>query len=143
MGLMLFGGHKGNRALHPLKKSSLPVYKIKGDAAFNTEVYLERVNFYDFTKLTLCEKRQRVFERNPYAADYIPLHNFMSSNFENIEEEALAWIEKPNPKWAAIDPETTPDNCADWPCTGPENVAMKFEQTTYTPNGDLTEDASF
>jgi hypothetical protein len=54
------------------------------------------------------------------------MHNFKNTRFENIEEAALAWIEEPNPKWAATDPLTTPDNCADWPCTGPENIVLKF-----------------
>jgi hypothetical protein len=54
MGFMLFGGHLGSRALHPQKKSSLPVFKIKSYATFNTEVFLDKVNFSDFAAVTRC-----------------------------------------------------------------------------------------
>lgn len=120
----------------------MPTYKLKGDAAFNTEVHLENVKFSGFSASTRCESKQHVFARNPYAAEYIPTHNFKKTNFENVEHDALAWIEKPDPFWAAIDPLTTPDNCGDWPCTGPENAVLKFQETTYS-GGDLVDETTF
>jgi hypothetical protein len=143
MGLMLFGGHEGHRPLHPIKESSLPVFKIKGNASFNTEVFLDKTNFSDFAAVTKCGVKQHMIKRNPFAADYIPLHNFKRTHFTNIESDAFAFIAEPNPKWAAVDPLTTPDNCGNWPCTGPENVALKFEQTTYTASSSLNEDTTF
>jgi hypothetical protein len=50
-------------------------------------------------------------------------------DFENIHEDALIWIEKPNKRWAAADPQTTPDNCGNWPCTAPNNILLKFSNT--------------
>ena len=35
---MLFGGHRGGKALHPETASSLPIYKIKTWGTFNIEV---------------------------------------------------------------------------------------------------------
>jgi hypothetical protein len=70
------------------------------------------------------------------------LHNFKKSNFANIEEDAFAWIEKPKESWAAIDPLITPSNCGDWPCTAPENVVLKFEETTYSAGNSLEEEST-
>lgn len=70
------------------------------------------------------------------------MHRFNKAHFENVEEAALAWIEKPNPNWAAVDPLVTPSNCGDWPCTAPENVVLKFDDTTYAAGG-LAADPSF
>ena len=71
------------------------------------------------------------------------MHRFSETHFANIEDAALAWIEKPNPKWAASDPLVTADNCGNWTCTAPENVVLKFEDTTYTAGGLEADDASF
>jgi hypothetical protein len=68
------------------------VYKIKGNAAFNTEVFLENVKVSGFSAITRCSSKQSVLMRNKYAADFIPLHNFKKTTFENVEHNALAWI---------------------------------------------------
>lgn len=133
LGFMLFGGSENGKALHPQKQSSLPISKIKSYGAFAAEVEVDNVQFIDFADETRCGARQRVFERNPTAADYIPLHKFTNIKFQNVASDAMAWIEKPNPAWAADenDPHSSPDNCGNWPCTAPENVVLKFEGTTY------------
>jgi len=55
----------------------------------------------------------------------------------------MAWIEKPNPGWAAEKPMESPSNCGNWPCTAPENVVLAFKETTYESNSELDEDANF
>jgi hypothetical protein len=55
----------------------------------------------------------------------IPLHYFNNIKFVNVTEEALVWIEKPNPAWA------NPTDCHEWPCTGPENVVLKFKASSF------------
>lgn len=66
-----------------------------------------------------------MIQRNPYASDYIPMHKFMSSTFDNVNEAAVAYINDPNPGWA------NPTDCIEWPCTAPENVVLKFENTNF------------
>lgn len=58
-GLMLFGGCRGAKPLHPLKASPLPIYKIKSYGSWGTEVTLTRVNFNDFKsdKTRKCGER--------------------------------------------------------------------------------------
>lgn len=129
MGLMLFGGSQAPKQLHPLKASSLPIYKIKSYATFRMKVELDNVSFTDFTSTPAScpDNRNYVLGRNPYAADYIPMHTFKNTAFTNVDDEARVWLEDPDPRWAATDPLTTPDNCADWPCTAPSNIVLRFE----------------
>ena len=68
-------------------------------------------------------------QRNPYASDYIPIHEFVNTKFNNVHEDAMIWIEDPNPKWA------NPTDCINWPCTAPENVVLKFEGAAF--DGDF------
>jgi hypothetical protein len=130
---MLFGAHQGGKPLHPEKKSSLPISKIKTYGVFNAKVQVHDMEFHNFSETTKCNKAQHVFERNPTSADYIPIHEFSNIKFVNVEADALVWIEDPNPGWA------NPTDCGDWPCTAPENVILKFTGTEYD-SSDLTED---
>ena len=70
MGLMLFGGSQAPKQLHPLKASSLPIYKIKSYATFRMKVELDNVSFTDFTSTPAScpDNRNYVLGRNPYAA---------------------------------------------------------------------------
>jgi hypothetical protein len=73
---MLFGGHRGGKPLHPESGSALPIYSIKSWGTFNIEIDLEDMEFNNFQPTTRCNARQRIFERNSAAADYIPMHMF-------------------------------------------------------------------
>merc|ERR1712110_1387464 len=68
-GYMLATSVGGAKPLHPTKATQLPIYKIKSDAAWGGRVEMYRVNFHNFKAETECGARQRVFGRNPYAAD--------------------------------------------------------------------------
>lgn len=145
-GFMLAVTVAGSKNLHPVKKSEEPLYKIKTNGSFNGEVFVDNVTFKDWTEFGSADcgsREQFIFERNPSAADYIPMHNFDGCTFDNVEEGAFAWIEKPDPAWATTTPLTSPDNCGDYPCTGPENVVLSFKNTQYNNNIDLIEETSF
>lgn len=143
LGFMLFTANEGGRALHPVKQSSLPVYKIKSYGAFGGAVELDSINFNDFEEQTKCGKEQRIIERNPYAADYIPKHTFTNTKFQNVTANTLAWLQDPNPSWAVSNPSESPSNCGNWPCTAPSNIVLSFEGTTFPDSDSLAGDADF
>jgi hypothetical protein len=89
---------------------------------------MDRVNFHNFKAQTACGARQRVFGRNPFAADYTPLQEFSRSTFTDVEDAAMAWFEPSPAGWATI------DDCGEWPCTGPENLVMTFTGTQFAGN---------
>lgn len=142
---MLASANEGSKSLHPVKKSEEPLYKIKSNGAFGGQVFLEDLTFKNFDDTTKapCNDRQSIFERNPSAADYIPMHNFVRTTFDNVEDGAIAWIEEPNPGWATTSPLTSPDNCGDYPCTGPDNVVLSFKDTTENTDLAISANAAF
>ena len=122
-GFMLATAIGGAKPLHPTMKTLLPIHKIKSNASWGGRVEMYRVNFHNFLAETDCGARQSVFGRNPTAADYTPLHEFDQSRFTDVEDAAMAWFEPSPMKWAVI------DDCGEWPCSGPENIMLKFEKT--------------
>lgn len=46
--------------------------------------------------------------------------------FEDVSDDALAFLNDPNPGWA------NPTDCVEWPCTAPENVVMIFDGTSFS-----------
>jgi hypothetical protein len=119
-GFMLFGANQGGKDLHPTMASKLPIYKIKSYGSWGGEVTLTRVNFHNFedAETRKCGKRHTTIQRNPSASDYIPVHKFINTKFTNVSENAVAYINDPNPGWA------NPTDCVEWPCTAPENVVL-------------------
>ena len=91
---MLFGGHRGGKPLHPETASALPIYKIKTWGTFKIEAYLEDIEFNDFQPTTRCNARQRIFERNPHAADYIPMHMLNGVKFNNVDKEGKSLLRR-------------------------------------------------
>ena len=53
------------------------------------------------------------------------MHKFKNTKFNNVSENAVIYINDPNPSWA------NPTDCIEWPCTAPENVVLSFEGTQY------------
>ena len=107
-------------------QSSLPVSKIKSEGAWAAEVSVDNFSFKDFTSSkTRCGKSQHVFARNKHAADYVPMHQFSQTTFDNVVDDALVWIERPPAGWATI------DDCGEWPCTAPENIVLVFKETRF------------
>ena len=130
-GMMLFSANRGGKSLHPTMASALPIHKIKSYGSWGGEVLLENVNFSNFVSgTTKCGSRQTTMARNPYSSDYVPMHKFVNSKFTNVAEQALIYINDPNPGWA------NPTDCIEWPCTAPENIVLQFEGTRF--GGSLT-----
>lgn len=130
-GFMLSTATEGGKPLMPKSGSALPISGIMTYATFEGEVELDSITFKGFKEETHCGYPQRIFERNPTAADYTLLHKFDNTRFENVSSNSIAWIEKPDPSWATTTPLTTPSNCGNWPCTGPENIVLHFENTSF------------
>ena len=126
-GMQLFGNNRGGKPLHPTMASQLPVHKIKSYGAWGGNIQLTRVSFNNFDSPTTvsCGNKQRAITRNKYASDYIPLHKFEGTIFNEVTDSAMIWIEDPNPGWA------NPTDCIEWPCTAPENVVLMFENTLF------------
>lgn len=108
--------------------SKLPIYKIKSYGSWGGEITLTRVNFNNFenAETRKCGKRHTAIQRNPSASDYVPVHKFKNTKFSNVSENAVAYINDPNPGWA------NPTDCVEWPCTAPENIVLLFEGASYS-----------
>ena len=103
-----------------------PQYKIKADASFGGTTLYENIQFINFKAgLTWCGSEQRLFRLNPSNADYYPQVKLMNARLENVAQEAIAYFFTPPNAWAVV------DDCGNYPCTGPLNVLIKFERTTY------------
>lgn len=103
MGLMTFGNNLKSKKLHPNMASALPVYKIKSEGAWGGDVLIYNVDFLNFkTDQTACRSTQKVFGRNKYASDKIPLHTFKNSKFVNVGDNAMAWWEESPEGWANL-----------------------------------------
>lgn len=63
---------------------------------------------------------------NKHASDYVPMHVFKNTVFDNVEDPAVIHLYNPPKGWATI------DDCGEWPCTAPENVVLKFSNTQFT-----------
>jgi hypothetical protein len=44
------------------------------------------------------------------------MHEFYDTEFTNIEDDAMASLMNPDPKWANL------EDCGNFPCTGPYNL---------------------
>ena len=69
---------------------------------------------------------QRIINLNDKGADYHPIAKFYNTKFENINDEAIAFLFSPPQAWANL------DDCGDFPCSGPSNTLIYFDSTTYT-----------
>jgi hypothetical protein len=68
---------------------------------------------------------QRIFRLNEFGADYYPLVKMTNTYFENVDWDAYAYFFVPPNEWATV------DDCGQFPCTGPNNVLIKFTGATF------------
>lgn len=103
------------------------MYSIMSDSSFGSKTEINNVEFIGFKSGTnRCGEMQTIFFLNPTASDF---NNFLTCNnckFTDIATEAMAYIYDPPSGWAKI------DDCGEWPCTGPENVVLKFKSTKFS-----------
>lgn len=97
------------------------------------------ISFNNFAATTAgsCAQRQSAIARNKYASDYIPIHSFVNTVFNDVDEDAVAYIKDPDPAWA------NPTDCIEWPCTGPENAVLMFTGASFTGTTPTETDAEF
>lgn len=66
------------------------------------------------------------------------MHILKGVKFNNVDKEAYAWLQDPNPSWGSANILQSPENCGNWPCTAPSNIILKFQDSTE--NGDSPRD---
>lgn len=110
----------------------LPFYKIMSYATWFTEAYYTNVTFKNWKSgiraqcSSASTNKQRVFFINPFSPDHNPVHDITDVVFDNVANDAVAYLDDPNPFWANI------DDCGNWPCTGPSNVVIKLNNASST-----------
>jgi len=109
----------------PETSSELPLYGPHGEGNWGGRVNVDRVTFKGFLGATPCGKRNVAFERNPTGSDKIPPHFFDNCKFEDVSDDGMGYLDKPNPAWANI------KDCANFPCTAPNNVIFTFTNTKF------------
>ena len=103
-----------------------PQYRIKASASWGGNTLYENINFINFkTGDTWCGATQRLFRENALSADYNPAVRLLNPRFENVHTDALASLFTPPNEWATI------DDCGQFPCTGPNNVLIAAEKSTF------------
>lgn len=133
---LLQGSNHGSKSFHIDSASSLPLRKVKSYGAFNADTMNERIKFIDFLRNeTHCGAHQRLFGLIESSSDHIPVQNFDYVEFENVHNDAMAFIMDPPSKWENL------SDCIGFPCTAPSNVVMlfrnsKFEGTTRPDTRD-------
>ena len=112
--------------LMPTGASALPIYSSHGEGNWGGRMTIKNSRFVNFLGRSSCGERSVLFERNPHGSDKIPPHFFENCSFENVDDQGMGYLEKPNPAWANI------KDCGNFPCTAPNNVFFVFTDTTYS-----------
>ena len=136
-GIMSFGSNHGTKSLHIPDASPRPIYKIKSYAAWNTKITIDDVEVINFQPTTACAGKQTVFQLNPSASDYIPIHYITRMHFTNVAYNALAFIYDPPAGWANV------TDCGDFPCTAPYNLILNFNAAEFAVTDGTTALPSF
>ena len=134
----------GGGTSYPAKSSSqLPYHKIKSNANWFTEAYANNVKFKNWKSASrICNNRseQKIFFIVPSNADHVPVNTFTNTEFVNVNHNALASLNDPNPGWANL------ADCGQFPCTAPHNAIIKFKNAkasgSLVPNIKLIESGS-
>jgi hypothetical protein len=127
MGFMGFSGRHKGKDFHIDSASALPMHKAKSYGTWAADTYMKDLKFINFvSNRTECGARQVVFELNDHESDYYPPQNFFNTEFNNVHDDAMAYLWDPPEKWNNL------DDCIAFPCTAPWNVLFLFEGTTYS-----------
>jgi hypothetical protein len=101
------------------------MHKIKSHSAWGGKTILRRNTFVGFNSTTRMGKLNSIFGSSKYQADYTPMLEIYDSTFIDIELDALAHFDLPNPGWAVL------DDCGEFPCTAPLNILYYLQGTTW------------
>lgn len=107
--------------------SAIPIHKLKSAGSWFGRSKFENVEFKDFPsdEVAGCSsKSQHAIGLNSYSSDYVQMADFVSTTFNNVHDDAVAYIYDSKAGWAVI------DDCGEFSCTGPNNIVMKFGAVT-------------
>ena len=122
-GIWLPGASSGSKKVPESMLSSLPYHKLMSEASWMTEAFATNVTFKNWAsgeKSCSSSKYHRIFAINSAASDHVPVIVFTNSVFENVANDAIAYLYDPPAGWADI------NDCGAFPCTAPKNLIIKF-----------------
>lgn len=125
MGFMMFFSSMDSKEFHIGAPSPYPCHNVHSYGSWAAATSISDVTFHNFKNKTKCGARQSIFELNPYASDYVPVQNFDSITFDNVEENAMTYIYDPKPRWNNM------DDCPHMSCTAPSNIILDFVNTKF------------
>lgn len=111
---------------HQTSPPMFPIYNHMSDSAWGGRTFLYRNKFINFKSQTTEGMKNAIFGSNEFASDYTEMHEFFDSEFINVENDAIATLQDPDPKWA------NNKDCGYFPCTAPYNILYSFQGTTWT-----------
>ena len=105
----------------PFPKNESLVDLIEYDASWGGEIEVKDVEFHDYPSGTdSCGARTRLFESHRDASDFTPEVLLDNTVLMNVNYQALAYLNTPNPNWKVV------DKCGEIDCSGLSNVIVSF-----------------
>lgn len=106
-------------------------------APWGGNILLTNIFFNNFTSVqTWCGSYQSIINYNMDSPDYIPRTRFVGLTLNNVIDEVIAYLISPPEAWA------NPDDCGNWPCTGPLNTYISF-QNVNAPGSKVIKSSNF
>jgi len=124
-GMIMNFGALGGKPVHVTAPPGLPYHNTMSNSAWGARTQVTNVQFVGFKGTNECGKDSRAIEINEFGSDYIPIGHFDGCTFTDVNDKGMTYIFDPPAAWANI------ADCGEWPCTSPENIIMKFDQTTF------------
>jgi len=125
-GLWTSGAMKDPKDLHPTMASALPIYKTHSAASWGSKVLFTDMFFHNWqSNKTVCGARQSIFGNNIGFSDYVAKQMFERVTFENVAQDAMAYLFDPPKKWINV------TDCGNFECTGPRNLLFDFKYALY------------
>jgi hypothetical protein len=134
-GLWFSGSLLTHKDLHPTGESALPIYGAHEPGSWGTTTSFKNMYFHDWqSKKTVCGGKQAIFGNNLDFSDYVPKQSFDGVTFENVHEDAVAYLYNPPAKWINV------TDCGNFNCTGPKNILVNIKRAVYkgSPQPDRT-----
>jgi len=126
-GIYSFTGTIGSKDFHIRSGSPYPMDHIMSYGSWAADTDFYKVRFHDWTsRETACGSQQAIFNTHRDGSDYIPFQNFYQCEFDNVHQDAIAYLMDSPAKWNNL------ADCVGFPCTAPMNYAYDFKSTTYS-----------
>jgi hypothetical protein len=112
--------------------SSIPYEKISSYQNWFTEAFFNDITFKDWTsgnRTCNTSTKHRIFGINSDNSDHVPVQKLTNVVFNNVADDAVAYLFDPPQGWANI------KDCGEFPCTAPHNAVIKMSGVTKT--GDV------